>query len=1331
MLKKVSKRFSLFLTLLLLTGLAFSSVSAVIAETTTEAVVEEPQLIKSPEESLPEAPPVLDIPETTNEELEKTDVEEAPIETQEVQEGSEETDEPVEIVEEPHETTENIEDSVMPEKGLNKADIQSMDTGDFTVEGGTYGENYVFEAPVLKFLEGGSYRVSGTTTEDRIIITAENVLLTLDSLEIDVSANYGQAAISVESGASATIDLVGENKLQSGNNCAGLQNNNDTSKSLVITSSPGNYQGYAGSLEATGGNRGAGIGGTQNFDSAVEINGGLITAISTVQAAGIGGGSNKKGTVTINDGIIIATGGKYGGAGIGGGGGANRPTGTVTINGGTITATGDTKGSDIGRGEMETYGKVIINGGNVKTSRRSVEDSIQPSPVNNSNKEVKLCDLINVQEDADILVDDVNYNFKKSHENAEKYYLYVTKENHTITVKKGNQQENYLVFWNEDTQKFVLWESELIADHFNGVTYSDQELILSGNNQTYEISMYGGLAKTTKDRIKITGTNVTVKLNNVKIDMSSKVLKAALLIESNASATINLAGENELKGGSLKAGLQNDNETEESLIIESGKGTIQGYAGSLTATGSSGGAGIGGANNEKGTVTITGGNITAIGSSGGSGIGGGNNGTGTITIRGGKITATGDANGSGIGGGGGKTGTVTIEDGDITATSTGNGSGIGGGSSGNGTVIINEGKIAAIGGIYGGSGIGGGSGGTIGTVTINGGKITATGQNSKGTSGGSGIGGGSVGVGVVTITGGTVTATGGPKANGIGRGQNGAETGGKVTISGGSVKALVDTTFDSIYPRPQNVENIDVALCNLIPFEEESQILVDNMDYQVNGLHKEDDKAYLYMMKENHTVTVITNGQQKNYTVIWDEQANKFILWESDLMVDNFTGVSYSDNEVILAGNDETYNLSMRSGVETTTKDRIKVTGTGVTVRLNDVKIDLSGDFEKAAFRIDAKATAIIDLVGENQLKSARHCAGLQNDNFSKSSLVINSGSGDYQGYAGSLEAQGGSAGAGIGGGNSKRGWIEIHGGLITAAGGYFASGIGGGNRDTAGSSSGKVTITGGVIIAKSGTYAAAIGGGYNGSGIVSISGGTITAAGNDSAPGIGDGDKSKDPVGEVTITGGSVKASAKKTPINPSPTSDGTTPLALHQADASSYTDGSTLKVGTTDWKVSGKHIDDNHFYLYLPKEKHVVTVANNESFIEWKEDKFVPASTYKLTIPTSVTLEEKEKKVQIKLTNEFYRVAGYTKKVSTSLSAVGMSDNNLILKNQADDTKQAHSLITYTDLTLPSNSVEKETDMVLGSPTGTTGNDPLQAGSYKGTLIFETTRTTEEVEP
>lgn len=1350
MLKKASKRLSLVITLLLFASIACSSGAAVIAETTNEPVTEENQLIKSPEESLPEAPPLLDVQETTNEETETTETSEIPTETQQTQEISEETEASTEAIEETQETIETTESEEKLDKEMERLAPQNTGTGDFSVEGGILDTDYTYADNLLTFVNSGEYRVAGTTTEDQIVVNVENVTLTLAGVKIDQSNNYGSAALVIKQGASATINLIGDNELKSGIGCAGLQNDNNSARSLVITSDAGPYQGYAGSLEATGGNRGAGIGGSQYEASTIEILGGDITATGNLQASGIGGGSNNIGTVTIDGGVVTAT-GATDGAGIGGGGGADRRSGTVTINGGTISAISGSGGSDIGRGEMERYGTVIINGGNVKTSRGNSDNSIQPSPVNEFGDEVRLCDLIPAQEDAEVLVDGRDYQFIKPHESDENYYLYLTKERHNITLKKNDQQKNYLVLWNENTQEFELWASELMVDHFNGVTYSNNELILSGNNQTYSVSMNGGLEKTTKDRIKITGSNVTVKLNGVKVDVSKNTGQAALLIEGNATATIDLVGKNDLKSGLNCAGLQNDNEADGSLVITSKKGDIEGYAGSLTAignwagagiggadkkngtvsiaggsitaNGSWGGAGIGGGNEGSGTITITGGSITANGSSGGAGIGGGNDGTGTITIDDGKITATGHGTGSGIGGGGGKKGAVSIVNGDIIATGGINGAGIGGGSSANGEVTIIGGDITAT-STGSGAGIGGGSGTSNGTVVINGGKIAAT-----GTGNGAGIGGGSMGNGSITITGGTVTATAGNNTYGIGRGQYGNS--GEVKIEGGSVKALANGKLDSIDPRPKNADKTELALCNLISFKEDDQILVDGEDYKVNGRHKEDDKAYLYMTKENHKVTVINNGQQKEYSVIWDNQANKFILWTSELMVDNFTGVSYLNNEVILAGDDETYNITMREGVTTTIVDRIKVTGSNVTVKLNDVKIDVSTKWGQAALLIDSDASATVELFGENQLKSGRDCAGLQNDNTSKKSLVINSETGSYQGYAGSLEAEGGIVGAGIGGGNTKGSLIEIQGGLITATGGTLSAGIGGGNRDINGSGSGEVKITGGVIIAKSGTYAAAIGGGFNGRGVVNISGGTITAEGNDYAPGIGDGDQNKDPEGEVNITGGSVKASAKKTPINPTPTSDGTTPLGLYQADASPYTDGSTLKVGTTDWNVAGKHADDDNFYLYLPEEKHVVTVADSESFIEWKDDTFIPASTYTLSIPKTVELKKEGNTEQVKLMNNFHGVSGYNKYVTASLSSNGMVDQNLILKNSGDEKKQAQSLITYAGLTLAADASENKTDLILDSPIGTTGNDPLQAGTYKGSLIFEAELSDAEVTP
>ena len=85
----------------------------------------------------------------------------------------------------------------------------------------------------------------------------------------------------------------------------------------------------------------------------------------------------------------------------------------------------------------------------------------------------------------------------------------------------------------------------------------------------------------------------------------------------------------------------------------------------------------------------------------------------------------------------------------------------------------------------GGAGIGGNDRESGGTITINGGTIVAS---AGGYAGGAGIGGGSNGnCGAITINRGTVTATGASNAAGIGGGRNGS--GGAVTINGGTVTA--------------------------------------------------------------------------------------------------------------------------------------------------------------------------------------------------------------------------------------------------------------------------------------------------------------------------------------------------------------------------------------------------------------------------------------------------------------------------------------------------------------------------------------------------------------
>ena len=181
-------------------------------------------------------------------------------------------------------------------------------------------------------------------SSNTVTIEAENendkVEVKLEDVNIDASSR-GEAAVSVTGKGDTNIELDGDNKLKSGDRHAGLEHNKtDTSGKLTIQDKDNN-----GSLDATGGRSGAGIGGGNAQNGQVTITGGDITATAGSTAgtyqtfgggSGIGGGDGGSGTggngdVEITGGTITAT-GVYG-AGIGGGRSAD---GDVTISGGTI-----------------------------------------------------------------------------------------------------------------------------------------------------------------------------------------------------------------------------------------------------------------------------------------------------------------------------------------------------------------------------------------------------------------------------------------------------------------------------------------------------------------------------------------------------------------------------------------------------------------------------------------------------------------------------------------------------------------------------------------------------------------------------------------------------------------------------------------------------------------------------------------------------------------------------------------------------------------------------------------------------------------------------------
>ena len=216
-----------------------------------------------------------------------------------------------------------------------------------------------------------------------------------------------------------------------------------------------------------------------------------------------------------------------------------------------------------------------------------------------------------------------------------------------------------------------------------------------------------------------TDTVLNLTLKNVKIDVSDADGKAALSVQGDGNVTIELDGNNELKSGNLKAGLEK-NTSEGTLTLKDDK---EAGSGSLTAEGGGWAAGIGGSDG-KGTnnIIISGGTVTAEGGNYGAGIGGGyGDDSDHITITGGTVTAEGGNYGAGIGGGYGGVGDhITIGGGAVTAEGGENGAGIGGGYSGVGDhITITGGKVTAEGGISG-AGIGGGYWGRGRNITVSG-----------------------------------------------------------------------------------------------------------------------------------------------------------------------------------------------------------------------------------------------------------------------------------------------------------------------------------------------------------------------------------------------------------------------------------------------------------------------------------------------------------------------------------------------------------------------------------------------------------------------------------
>ena len=174
--------------------------------------------------------------------------------------------------------------------------------GDITVKAGdTEGTNWVTQGK-KENVEDTDTVITGKSKEHTVTIDTSGgkVDVTFDDLKIDVSGKTegdgsgdgstreSNAAVTVQGGGDAAIELDGDNKLKSGSGNAGLEKNKHESEGTLTIKDD---KGKDGSLTAEGGEGGAGIGGgAERTGSNITIRGGTIEAVGGAGAAGIGDG---------------------------------------------------------------------------------------------------------------------------------------------------------------------------------------------------------------------------------------------------------------------------------------------------------------------------------------------------------------------------------------------------------------------------------------------------------------------------------------------------------------------------------------------------------------------------------------------------------------------------------------------------------------------------------------------------------------------------------------------------------------------------------------------------------------------------------------------------------------------------------------------------------------------------------------------------------------------------------------------------------------------------------------------------------------------------------
>ena len=514
--------------------------------------------------------------------------------------------------------------------------------GDFTVTcADELTENELYFAETDKLLcvnTDKAITVSNTgTTKHAICVGKTDADITLAGVNIDVSDKSYGAFYTLSSDAISLKVTLAEgttNTLKSGAKKAGL--GVGSSDSLIIEG--------PGTLIATGGKGGAGIGGNNAAGvSNITINGGKIHAIGGTGAAGIGAGQNGHSeNIVINGGTITATGGACG-AGIGSGYKGN--SSSIVINGGKIHAIGGSNAAGIGAGQNGRGGNIVISGAAVQADagEGSAEGIGCSFDEWSSNGTITIKDCASVCGNGTIgnlasdvymdkalmstattittqpksVADTKKWVYRMNLNDAAGKKISINGADYGTFPEMLNGDKNVCLYVPapENDEEYCRVEVEggeyPIFKYKNG--YNRLDLCVKGGtigtDFTYENNVLtikgSGLTvsgKSTTDRI-VVENGVEVMFDGVDIDVSAKNNTAAVAMSSGGTITLVNGLENRLVSGSGCAGLQ----------MESGNLAIYG-AGALYVEGGADAAGIGGSaanTTTLGTITIEGGNILA------------------------------------------------------------------------------------------------------------------------------------------------------------------------------------------------------------------------------------------------------------------------------------------------------------------------------------------------------------------------------------------------------------------------------------------------------------------------------------------------------------------------------------------------------------------------------------------------------------------------------------------------------------------------------------------------------------------------------------------------